>query len=225
MNRSKPQRERLRRRYRPTEVRLLFIGESPPASGRFFYQGDSGLYRAIRNVFHAAYPSIAGADFLPLFQASGCYLIDACLEPVDRLDRVSRRAACQAGERSLSRNIAKLQPRAIVTLLRSIQDNVERGQQMRRDGRVQSSSYPIREDGCGIRKYSRRTLCGYSKLTYPLCPDKRFRFSANAIPAATSTRTALPYKAPDQEPVVSNNSAANPPAMMEATPLALYIKP
>ena len=37
-------REHLRRRYRPAHVDLLFIGEAPPASGRFFYQADSGLY-------------------------------------------------------------------------------------------------------------------------------------------------------------------------------------
>jgi hypothetical protein len=44
-------RERLRRRYRPDGVRILFVGEAPPASGRFFYQADSGLYRAVRDTF------------------------------------------------------------------------------------------------------------------------------------------------------------------------------
>jgi hypothetical protein len=29
--------ERLRRRYRPEPVRVLLVGESPPASGRHFY--------------------------------------------------------------------------------------------------------------------------------------------------------------------------------------------
>ena len=38
--------EELRRKYRPGRVRLLFIGESPPASGRFFYRRNSGLYLA-----------------------------------------------------------------------------------------------------------------------------------------------------------------------------------
>ena len=119
-------RERLRRQYRPADVRLLFIGESPPASGRFFYQRDSGLYRAIRDAFRAVYPSITDADFLPVFQAAGCYLIDSCLQPVDRLNPASRRAACQAGERLLSRTIGMLQPQAIVTVVRSIRVNVER---------------------------------------------------------------------------------------------------
>jgi hypothetical protein len=119
-------RERLRRRYQPAEIRLLFIGESPPASGRFFYQQDSGLYRAVRDAFHAIDPSVTDDSFLSVFQSAGCYLIDACTEPVDHLDARSRRAACLASEQSLSRRIRRLQPAAIVILLRSIQQNVQR---------------------------------------------------------------------------------------------------
>ena len=47
-------REGLRNRYCPDSVRILFVGKSPPASGRFFYQADSGLYRAVREAFVAA---------------------------------------------------------------------------------------------------------------------------------------------------------------------------
>jgi hypothetical protein len=121
-----PKRERMRRRYRPAVVRLLFIGESPPASGRFFYQRDCGLYRAIRDAFRGIDPSITDEGFLTVFQSSGCYLIDTCIEPVDSLDPKSRRAACVASEASLSRRIGGLEPAAIVTLLRSIQNNVRR---------------------------------------------------------------------------------------------------
>jgi len=121
-----PERERLRRRYRPVDLRLLFIGEAPPASGRFFYQQDSGLYRAMRDAFRAIDPSITDESFLAVFQHSGCYLIDACPQAVDRLDPPSRRAACLASEPSLCRRIKRLQPRAIATLVRSIQANVER---------------------------------------------------------------------------------------------------
>src|SRR5580658_9845436 len=87
-------RERLRHRYRPVDLRLLFVGEAPPASGRFFYQGDSGLYRAMRDAFRAIDPSITDESFLAVFRRSGCYLIDACPQAVDQLDRPSRRAAC-----------------------------------------------------------------------------------------------------------------------------------
>jgi Uracil DNA glycosylase superfamily len=119
-------RERLRRRYRPEDIRLLFIGESPPASGRFFYQRDSGLYRAVRDAFRAADPSITDDCFLEIFKSTGCYLIDVCAGPVDHLDIRSRRSACLAGEPALARKIRQLRPAAIVTLVKSIRDNIRR---------------------------------------------------------------------------------------------------
>jgi hypothetical protein len=118
--------EALRRRYRPAQVRLLFIGEAPPASGRFFYQADSGLYRAILDSFRAVLPSISEADFLSEFQSAGCYLIDVCPYPVDRFVQPARRAACAASEPLLSRQINELQPQSIATVVRSIRGNVER---------------------------------------------------------------------------------------------------
>ena len=118
------QREDLRRKFRPACVRLLFIGEAPPASGRFFYRGDSGLYRAMRDAFHAIDPAVNEQNFLSLFQATGCYLIDLCPDPVDRLDRQSRRAICRNSEASLARSIARLDPLAVITVVRSIEENV-----------------------------------------------------------------------------------------------------
>jgi hypothetical protein len=53
-------------------------------------------------------------------------LIDVCPHPVDQFDPPSRRAACLAGEPLLCRTIKTLQPRAIVTVVRSIRGNVER---------------------------------------------------------------------------------------------------
>jgi hypothetical protein len=70
------ERELLRQRYRPNQVRILFIGEAPPVSGRFFYQADSGLYRAFRETFVAAFPSLQPPEFLAEFRALGCYLVD-----------------------------------------------------------------------------------------------------------------------------------------------------
>ena len=69
-------KEVLRERYRPAHVRLLFVGEAPPASGLFFYRADSGLYRAIRSAFVTAFPALRSEDFLASFQALGCYLVD-----------------------------------------------------------------------------------------------------------------------------------------------------
>jgi hypothetical protein len=120
------QRERLRRTFRPARLRLLFIGESPPASGRFFYRRNSGLYRAMSDAFRVIDPSINDENFLTAFQEAGCYLVDLCPEPVDQLDSKSRRSVCRAGEELLSGKIARLRPAMIATLLRSIEGNVTR---------------------------------------------------------------------------------------------------
>lgn len=123
---SRSGREALRRTFRPGNVRILFVGESPPASGRFFYRRDSGLYRAMRNLFEAADPSVSDENFLQKFQECGCYLVDLCGEPADKLEANARRAAHVAGERSLRQKISRFQPEVIVSLCRSIRPNVSR---------------------------------------------------------------------------------------------------
>ena len=121
-----PAKERLRRRYRPKVVRVLFIGEAPPASGRFFYQEDSGLYRAIRDAFIRAFPKLSPEWFIEAFRDRGCYLVDLCGRPVDHLDRKQRKEICRDSEGRLSRMIKKYRPGAVVTLVRSIEANVRR---------------------------------------------------------------------------------------------------
>ena len=121
-------RERLRRLYRPSRIRILFVGESPPASGRFFYQADSGLYRAVRETFVHAFPPLKNTEFLDSFCAFGCYLIDLCGEPVDNMTPDTRRQVCRTGEKSLAQKIRALRPQAIVTVVRSIGANVKRAQ-------------------------------------------------------------------------------------------------
>jgi hypothetical protein len=73
----------------------LFIGEAPPASGRFFYNRDSGLYRPLRDAFHYLDDSINDENFLSAFQAAGCYLIDLCS------DRLTGWAASNGGKPAL----------------------------------------------------------------------------------------------------------------------------
>jgi hypothetical protein len=120
------EREELRLKYLPKSVQLLFVGESPPASGRFFYRQDSGLYRAVRDAFQTLDPKINDANFLARFQAAGCYLIDLTGKPVDDLPPAARREACRNGEPRLSQIISQFQPATILVLLRSIEPNVRR---------------------------------------------------------------------------------------------------
>src|SRR5437016_5565025 len=123
------QRERLRSGYRPERTELLFIGEAPPASGRFFYQGDSGLYRAVRDAFTEALALDPSQDFLRVFQAKGCYLVDLCGVPVDHLGKQARRRACVRGEVRLARILRDLRPKTVIIVIRSIVPHVQRAQQ------------------------------------------------------------------------------------------------
>jgi len=119
-------REALRRAYRPSRVRVLFVGESAPASGRFFYQQDSGLFRAARDAYLAAFPSVPPERFLDDFAERGCWLVDLCAKPVDDLAPPARRRACRDGEAALTAVLGELRPPAIVVLLRSIARHVDR---------------------------------------------------------------------------------------------------
>jgi len=123
-------RERSRRQYRPRRVRILSVAEAPPASGRFFYHADSGLYRAIRDTFVTAFPSLRSSKgtFLETFRAMGCYLLDLCGEPVDRMNLHLRRCICLDGEARLARRLRKLRPMMIATVVRSIGSNVRRAE-------------------------------------------------------------------------------------------------
>ncbi|MFL6446441.1 MAG: uracil-DNA glycosylase family protein [Bryobacteraceae bacterium] len=121
---NKLERERLRQSFLPSRIRLLFIGESPPASGRFFYSGDSGLYRAMLAAFKTANANISGDNFLRMFRAYGCYLTDLSLEPIDHVDLPLRRSMRTQAENFLARQLTRFQPEIIAPLLRSIAGNV-----------------------------------------------------------------------------------------------------
>jgi hypothetical protein len=122
-------RERLRRKYRPARVRLLFVGEAPPASGHFFYQQDSGLYRAILEAFAIALPTTRQHDFLKSFRDLGCYLVDLCREPVDRLTARQRKRTWLESEAGFAADLKRLRPQVVITVVRSIVPSVKRAQE------------------------------------------------------------------------------------------------
>lgn len=125
---AKRARESLRAGYRPERVRLLFVGEAPPASGAFFYQRDSGLYRELSTSFEEAFPQLRGSDFLAEFRGLGCYLVDLCGRPVDRLGSRERSRVRRLAEGRLAGMLEELRPRGIVVLLRSINENALRAE-------------------------------------------------------------------------------------------------
>lgn len=120
----------LRDRYRPSRIRVLFVGESPPAGGTFFYASNSKLYAATRTAFETGVPELLlGRDFLDDFQALGCYLDDLCLQPVNHLKgtpvlEAQREAERKRGEDSLASRIRAAHPMAVVVVMKGIVANV-----------------------------------------------------------------------------------------------------
>jgi hypothetical protein len=113
----------LRARYRPSAIRLLFVGESSPAGGTHFYRADSNLYRATREAFGVGL-SVAdppeGEAFLAWFQALGCWLVDLADHPVDRSTGAQRTRAVEAGVPMLAQTIREVEPARILVVQRRI---------------------------------------------------------------------------------------------------------
>lgn len=120
--------EELRQSYKPETVRVLFVGESHPAGGTFFYKADSKLFRYTLEAFSEVYGHSCpeGAAFLSFFQQLGCYLDDLYLEPVNHLSREERRRCREAGVPSLRQRVEEIQPQAVVVVMCAIMPYVER---------------------------------------------------------------------------------------------------
>jgi hypothetical protein len=110
--------EKARADHRPQRITALFVGESAPVGGTFFYYGNGHLGRHLRRSVEEI---LAGdGDFLERFHSYGWYLDDLVLAPVNHLTPRERRAAHLGAAQDLQRRIAEYRPLAIVCLLKSI---------------------------------------------------------------------------------------------------------
>lgn len=110
--------EAVRQRFRPSRIGTLFVGESAPAGGDFFYNGNSNLYRQMRKAFDdvVGTSGLSAEDFFERFTALGCYLDDLCLEPVNKLPRPERKARCVAAEPSMTERLRLYAPKTVVAI-------------------------------------------------------------------------------------------------------------
>ena len=111
--------EALRRQYRPKKIRVLFVAESRPAGGTFFYAGNSRLARYTEQAFREGYgvAAMEMKNFLRGFKAAGCYLEDLCPEPVNHIKISSeRRAAWQNAVEYLTGRIVSASPAVILPI-------------------------------------------------------------------------------------------------------------
>jgi hypothetical protein len=86
----------MRERFTPTMVKLIIIAESPPNSGRYFYDPDGStgelLYRELMDAFGISRGS-AKREGLAAFQTQGLLLLDATYEPVNKIKDLRERDA------------------------------------------------------------------------------------------------------------------------------------
>lgn len=119
--------EVIRESFRPNRIRVLFVGESRPNNGTFFYNGDSHLARYTCEAFSPQDgPMLDMPSFLEQFRALGCYLIDLCPQPVNGMSDPERKCAWLTGEPALAAAICTAQPLAIVVVKKSIAKSVAR---------------------------------------------------------------------------------------------------
>lgn len=104
--------ENLRNHYKPDKVEVLFVGESRPQGGTFFYQGDSALYRETKKAFDEFFKEDIFA--LDSFKNWNCWLYDITENPVNGLDDHKREAEIQFNMPRLIDTIETLNPRTII---------------------------------------------------------------------------------------------------------------
>lgn len=117
--------ESIRRSYRPDRVRFLLVGESPPASGKFFYvRSAMTAYtaRAFESAHGISFPKTQ--DFLNYFKACGFYMDDLSHTPVDKLGKTDREAKLQSNIDDLASRIKEMDPAFLAIALRKIEPYV-----------------------------------------------------------------------------------------------------
>lgn len=118
------QYEEIRQSYKPKKINLLFIAESPPKGGTFFYLRNSNLYFAIKQGFDIVFGNQDNKDFLNFFKEQGCYLDDLCLKPVNGLPFTTRQEERITGINPLAERIKEIEPKVIIILMKEIEGEI-----------------------------------------------------------------------------------------------------
>jgi len=121
--------ENLRLRYRPSQIILLLVGESPPPRRGFFYDATATevpLSRNTRKLFEDVFETkyVDRADFLNRFRNVGCYLFDLFKErgkTVFEANRLEKETAVA----ELCSLIQEAKPGTVVSVLKRTRKLVE----------------------------------------------------------------------------------------------------
>jgi hypothetical protein len=114
--------EAVRARYCPKRIKTLFVGESPPASGAFFYCRNNAMLHHMQRAVELALGE--NGNFLEL-QSLRLVSRRLVLTPVNKLTKSERKGKCLDAQKSLADRIAAYQPEAILSLLMFIKPFVD----------------------------------------------------------------------------------------------------
>lgn len=133
---AEPDIEQLRGAWKPQNVRLLLVAESPPTGSATFYQGSGNLFDATREAFFTAFEadsagSVAPSDegFLNQFRKLGCYLEDLCASPISQLSDAERNWHRDSSVDALAGRVRELGPKAVIAVMKAIEEPVKRALQ------------------------------------------------------------------------------------------------
>ncbi len=105
---------RQRRKFKPGKIEVLFIAESPPIRGNFFYDPNSLIYdHLFRNIMDELFVNFqpyaptynSKLHFLNCFMNNGYYLVDATNTPVNNQTIAQRNIVIKRG---LNRKIGQI---------------------------------------------------------------------------------------------------------------------
>ena len=125
-----------REKYNPTRIGLpievLWIAESPPVAGGYFYfEKPSGKGHFFRETMKALgwwdeklwmQSGLDKKSFLRKFQESGFFLLDLSDNPVNGLSRSERKKALQDSLPGLLKEVTRLAPKRILIIKRNVFD-------------------------------------------------------------------------------------------------------
>lgn len=118
--------EAIRQRFKPERIRLLLIGESPPAKGGFFYM-DRQMTKYTMQAFKKAHGKNFKdvTEFLDYFKTCGCYLDDLSHIAVNGKDPLEREKILVGSLDALAQRIREANPSEVASVLKKIGPYVE----------------------------------------------------------------------------------------------------
>lgn len=100
----------LRNKYRPINLRIVFFLESPPVSGKYFYDEEGSvsepLFSAMMKLFN--FNPQNKREGLTYFADSGYFIVDATYEPVNKLKGIKREKKILENFENLVEDLKKL---------------------------------------------------------------------------------------------------------------------